>query len=128
MTALEQPLVREDKTVHLALAVESVELRVAVGPQSDARLHELFDGPCATAVRTALEREQAQPEHRSITYNPMDGLGPDTILLVEDHALCEDGEDHGELMLSFSPSLNLHLLAAFAPPVAETIRSVLRTA
>ncbi|WP_103529559.1 hypothetical protein [Streptomyces sp. SM12] len=128
VTALEHPLVREDKSVHLALAVESAELRVAVGPQSDARLHELFDGPCATAVRTALEREQALPGQRSIIYNPMDGLGPDTVLLVEDHALCEDGEDRGELMLCFSPSLSPYLLAAFAPPVAETIRSVLRVA
>lgn len=126
VTALEHPLVREDKTVHLALAVESAELRVAVGPQSDAHLHELFDGPCATVVRTALEREQAQPGNRSITYNPMDGLGSDTVLLVEDHALREDGEDRGELTLSFSPSLNPHLLAAFAPPVAEAIRALLR--
>lgn len=128
VTALDHPLVREDKTVHLALAVESAELRVAVGPQSDARLHELFDGPCATVVRTALERNQARPGHRSITFNPMPDLGPDTVLFVEDHALCEDGEDCGELMLSFSPSLNPHLLTAFAPTVAEDIRAILRAA
>ncbi|MGP3749987.1 hypothetical protein [Streptomyces sp. IBSNAI001] len=128
VTALEHPLVREDKSVHLALAVESTELRIAVGPQSDARLHQLFAEPCATVVRTALEQEEAQPGHRSISYNPMDGLGPDTVLLVEDHALREDGEDRGELMLSFSLSLNPHLLTVFAPTVAEFIRSVLRAA
>ncbi|MFF7415705.1 hypothetical protein [Streptomyces lydicus] len=125
--AMEHPLVREDKSVHLALSVESAELRVAVGSQSDARLHELFDGACATVVRAALDRKQAQPGQREIKYTPMDDLGADTILLIEDHALCEDGEDRGELMLSFSPSLNPHLLDAFAPPVAEVIRSVLRS-
>ncbi|AOT57754.1 MULTISPECIES: ATP-binding protein [Streptomyces] len=100
MTALAHPLVREGKTVHLTLAVESAELRIAVGPQSDTRLHELFEEPCATVVRTALEREQAWPGHRSITYNPMDGLGPDTVLLIEDHALREDGEGRRGPMLS----------------------------
>ncbi len=68
-------------------AVESAELRAAVGPQSDARLVDLFDGACATAVRTALEREQARPGHRKAVYNPMasylrgnwhTGRGPDT--------------------------------------------------
>ncbi|MFG3545786.1 hypothetical protein [Streptomyces clavifer] len=128
VTALEHPLVREDETVHLALAIESAELRIAVGPQSDAHLADLFDGPCATVIRTALEREQAKPGHRTVVYNAMEGFGPDTILLVEDHALCEDGEDRGELMLSFSPTVNPHLLGAFAPPVAEAIRTILRAA
>lgn len=36
VTAMEHPLVGEDKSVHRALAVGSAELRVAVGPQSDA--------------------------------------------------------------------------------------------
>jgi hypothetical protein len=31
-------------------------------------------------------------------------------------------------MISFSPLLNLHLLSAFAPPVAEAIRTALRAA
>lgn len=128
VVALEHPLVREDKTVHLALAIEASELRVAVGPQSDAHLADLFDGACATVVRTALERERAQPGHRKVVYNPMEGLGPDTVLFVEDHALCEDGEDQGELMLSFSPQLNPHLLNAFAPAVAEALRALLRLA
>lgn len=56
------------------------------------------------------------------------GFGPDSILLVEDRAPCEDGEDRGELMLSFPPSVNPHLLGAFTPPVADAIRTVLRAA
>jgi hypothetical protein len=124
ITAMGHPLVR-DKTVHLALAIESAELRVAVGPQSDARLADLFDGPCATVVRAALEQEQAQPGNRKVVYNLMEDLGPDTALFIEDHALCEDGEDQGELMLSFSPQLNPHLLNVFAPHVVEELRAVL---
>ena len=64
----------------------------------------------------ALEREQARPGHRRVVYNPLEGLGPDTVLFVEDHAMCEDGEDRGEMMLYFSPQLNPHLLNAFARP------------
>ncbi|MEU5242381.1 hypothetical protein ACH4UR_37400 [Streptomyces lydicus] len=128
VTAMGHPLVREDKAVHLVLAVESAELRFAVGPQSDARLHDLFAGPSATVVRLALEQEQARPGQRAITYNLLDELGPDTVLLVEDHALCEDGEDRGELLLSFSPSLNPHLLSAFTPPVADALRAILQAA
>ncbi|WP_329103221.1 hypothetical protein [Streptomyces sp. NBC_01439] len=128
VTALEHPLVLVDRGVHLALAVEAAELRVAVGPHSDARLYELFAEPCATVVRTALEREQARPGRRSITYSPMPGLGPDIVLFVEDHALCEDGEDRGELLFCFSTSPGPHLLAAFHPWVEEALRSVLRAA
>ncbi|WP_157546333.1 hypothetical protein [Microtetraspora fusca] len=54
----------------------------------------------------ALGREQAQPGHRAIAYNPMEGLGPDTVPLVEDHALCEDGKNWGEPMFDFLPPLN----------------------
>ncbi|MFJ2589710.1 hypothetical protein [Streptomyces sp. NPDC087538] len=79
-------------------------------------------------VRAALEQEQAQPGNRKVVYNPMEGLGPDTVLFIEDHALCEDGQDQGELMLSFSPQLNPHLLNVFAPPVAEALRALLRLA
>ncbi|MGW2109396.1 hypothetical protein [Streptomyces sp. NPDC001948] len=127
-------LVREDTSVLLVLAIESAEVCVAVGPQSDARLHELFDGLCATVVRTALEPEQEQEQeqeqlgHRPVIYTLMANLGPDTVLLVEDHTLYEDGADRGELMLCFSPVLNPHLLGVFTPPVAEAIRTALRAA
>ncbi|MER0484602.1 hypothetical protein ABR737_40825 [Streptomyces sp. Edi2] len=53
------------------LTIESAELRIAVGPQSDARLDQLFDDTCATVVRTALEQEQAQPGDRQVVYNPI---------------------------------------------------------
>ncbi len=101
-----------------APAIESVELHVAVGPQSDARLADLFDGPCPTVVRTALEREQAQPRGK-VVNNAMESFGLDAILLVEAHGLCEDGEGRGELVLSFPPPANLHLLGAFAQQVRK---------
>ncbi|MFJ1618657.1 hypothetical protein ACIODT_40120 [Streptomyces sp. NPDC088251] len=84
----------------------------------------------ARARRWSVHRwsGRARTGHRKVVYNAMEGFGPDTILLVEDHALCEDGEDRGELMLSFSTSVNPHLLGAFAPPVAGAIRTVLRAA
>jgi hypothetical protein len=47
---------------------------------------------------------------------------------VEDHALCEDGEDHGELVVLFSRSINAHLFTAFAAPVADAMRSALLAA
>lgn len=128
VTAKGHPLVRKDRSVHLALAMEAAELCIAVGPQSDARIHELFDGVCAMVVRAALEKEHAQPGERAIVYNPTEGFGPDTVLLIEDHAMCEDGEDRGELLLTFSPSLNPHLLNAFAPPVAKALRAILLAA
>ncbi len=128
VAAMEHPLVREDKTVHLVLAVEAAELRIAVGPQSDGRLFQIFGGECATVVRTALEQQGARPGGRSIVYNPMNDFGPDTVLLVEDHAMCEDGEDRGGLFMTFSPELNPHLLSAFSPTVAEAMRRIMLTA
>ncbi|WP_394437712.1 hypothetical protein [Streptomyces sp. SGAir0957] len=41
----------------------------------------------------------AQPLNRTAVYNSMVGTDPDTVLLIEDHVLCEDGEDQGEPML-----------------------------
>ena len=127
-TALGHPLVRKDKTVHMALAVVDAELRIAVGPQSDARLEQIFNDAHAVVARAALEKEGARPGDREIVYSPAEGLDPDTVLLVEDHAMCEDGEDRGMLLLAFSPDLNPHLLGAFAPPVAEAVRRVLSAA
>ncbi|MFD7447201.1 hypothetical protein, partial [Streptomyces sp. NPDC059909] len=55
--------------MRLALAIESAELRVTVGPQSDARLADLFDGP-RDGGPYALGRDHARPGHRKVVYGP----------------------------------------------------------
>ncbi|WP_269855998.1 hypothetical protein [Streptomyces sp. RPT161] len=56
----------------------------------------------------------------------MADLGPATVLLIDDHALRKDGEDRGELTISFSSLPNPRLLSAFAPPVVDAALTVLQ--
>ncbi|MFJ9041059.1 hypothetical protein ACIRF8_31355 [Streptomyces sp. NPDC102406] len=95
VTAGGHAMVDDDKSVHLVLAIEAAELRIAVGPHSDARLAELFASSYAAVIRAALAQHQARPGGRTVVYNPVEGLEPDTVWAIEDHALCEDGEDRG---------------------------------
>ncbi|MDF3294374.1 hypothetical protein [Streptomyces silvisoli] len=58
----------------------------------------------------------------------MADLDPATVLLVKAYALRKDGEDRGELTISFSSLPNPRLLSAFAPPVVDALLTVLRAA
>ncbi|MGW4490408.1 hypothetical protein [Streptomyces sp. NPDC004376] len=118
-------VVQSDPAVHLALGIENAQLHIGVAAHTDARLHNLFSETCAGHVRTELDRVGARPGHRTLTYTAIDGLPPTNVLVVEDHAACTDG-DHGEMVVLFSPQMTPHLLDAFAPPVADSIRTVLR--
>ncbi|MEU5836428.1 hypothetical protein ABZ820_22540 [Streptomyces diacarni] len=120
-------VVQSDPAVHLVLGIEDAHLRVGVGAHTDARLHELFSETCAGPVRTELERVGAEPGHRTLAYTATAGLPPANVLVVEDHAACTDG-DRGEMVVLFSRQMSPHLLDAFAPPVADSIRTALQAA
>ncbi|MFJ3856146.1 hypothetical protein ACIPRL_07965 [Streptomyces sp. NPDC090085] len=122
--AADHPIV-EDKTVHLAAEILDGRLNLAVGPHSDARLHEPFTGAAAQAVRAALAAKEARPGTRTLTFAPMEDFGPDTIVFIEDQAIADDAEDRGELVVCFSPQMNPHLLTAFTPTIADCIRGLL---
>ncbi|MGW1871185.1 hypothetical protein ACWCPS_37300 [Streptomyces mauvecolor] len=58
----------------------------------------------------------AQTMRRTSVSNRRNGVN-------SSHALREGGEGRGELLSLFSSSFNPHLLNAFAPRVADTLRA-----
>lgn len=109
---------------HCVVEVMQGRLYIAVSTGSDAELYKIFaDGPCATVARTALQKAGAQAQDRIVAVAPGDAWPRDCVVLMEDHALCYDGEDRGELLVGFSPQMNPHLLEAFTPEIADAIRT-----
>ena len=121
--------IRKNQALHMVIHLEPPELQVAVGPQSDARLNEMFNTEtCTEAVREALEREGARPGTRTIAYLVDRDMDSRDVWIVEDHAMAVDGTDSNLLLVVLPPDLDPHLLTAFAPEVADSMREAIGSA
>ncbi|MFE0775431.1 hypothetical protein [Streptomyces sp. NPDC058861] len=110
--------------VHCAVEVMKGRLYIAVGADSDAELYKIFsDGPCITVAHRALQKAGALTQGRTVAVAPADAWPRDCVVVMEDHALCADGEDRGELLVGFSPQMNPYLLEAFTPQIADAMRT-----
>ncbi|MER8236147.1 hypothetical protein [Streptomyces sp. NPDC094049] len=114
--------------VHCVVEAMEGRLYIAVSAGSDAELYKIFsDGPGATVARRALHKAGALTQGRAVAVAPGDAWPRDCVVVIEDHALCADGEDRGELLLGFSPQMNPYLLEAFTPQIADAMRTHMAT-
>ncbi|MEU5014325.1 hypothetical protein AB0G35_29365 [Streptomyces sp. NPDC021749] len=119
---------RENKALHLLVFLEPPELRVAVGPQSDARLSGLFrTETCKEAVREAMSSEGARPGTRDLGYLVDSGMDTSDVWVVEDQAMAAGGKGSHKLLVIYSPDIDPHLLDAFAPEYADSMREAIQT-
>ncbi|BDM69926.1 hypothetical protein HEK616_34130 [Streptomyces nigrescens] len=117
---------RENKAIHMLVSLEPPELRVAVGPQSDARLSGLFrTETCKKAVHEAMSSKGAQPGTRDLAYLVDSDMDSTDVWVVEDQAMAAGGNDSHKLVVIYSPDIDPHLLDAFAPEYADSMREAI---
>ncbi|MCF3177299.1 hypothetical protein IPZ61_28785 [Streptomyces sioyaensis] len=117
---------RENKAIHMLISVDPPVLRVAVGPQSDARLSKLFGNEtCKKAVQEEMSRKGAQPGTRDLAYlvdSDMDSAG---VWVVEDQEMAVGGVGSHKLLVIYSPDVDPHILEVFAPEYADSMREAI---
>ncbi|MER6304721.1 hypothetical protein [Streptomyces sp. NPDC001657] len=117
---------RENKAIHMLVSLEPPVLRVAVGPQSDARLSGLFrTETCKKAVHEAMSSKGARPGTRDLAYLVDSGMDSTDVWVVEDHVRAVGGIDSHKLVVVYSPDIDPHLLDAFAPEYADSMRKAI---
>ncbi|MFJ3955395.1 hypothetical protein ACIPXV_36070 [Streptomyces libani] len=117
---------RENTAIHMMVSVEPPVLRVAVGPQSDARLSGLFGNvTCKKAVHEEMASKGAQPGTRDLSYLVDSDMDATDVWVVEDQAMAVGGAGSHKLLVIYSPDIDPHLLEVFAPEYADSMREAI---
>ncbi|GAA5610572.1 hypothetical protein CP981_15735 [Streptomyces platensis] len=117
---------RANKAIHMMVSADPPVLRVAVGPQSDARLSELFGHEtCKKAVQDEMSSKGAQPGTRDLAYLVDSDMDATDVWVVEDQEMAVGGTSTHKLLVIYSPDIDPHILEVFAPEYADSMREAI---